>query len=104
MVWHDAARVFRRVLRRFGEKLAVWTVVEVDYLLLMAAQRADITHAKHSVPADVMLHLETETLNAGNVPFRISRDHSICAERDSSGGLANRGEVAEAECRIVKQR
>src|SRR5215471_3957920 len=59
-----AAREFRRVLRGRGEELAVRTVVEVEQLLLMAAQRADITHAQDGVPADVVLRLQAETLNA----------------------------------------
>src|SRR5215475_3995373 len=49
---------FRRILRGRGEELAVRTVIEVEQLLLMATQRADITHAQDSVPADVVLYLQ----------------------------------------------
>src|SRR5882672_11405211 len=57
---HDAIRVFRRVLRGGGEELAVWAVVEVEQLLLMAAQRAYITHTQDGIPTYIVLHLETE--------------------------------------------
>src|SRR5215475_11342265 len=88
-----SAQEFRRVLRSRGEEFAVRTVVEVEQLLLMAAQRADITHAQDGVPADVVLRLETETLNTGDMSLRIGGDHTGDAESQTlPGALANRGE------------
>src|SRR5262249_50559809 len=93
---------FRRVLRSRGEEFAVRTVVKIEQLLLVAAQRADITHAEHGVPADVMLHLETETLNTGDVSLRISGYYARGPERDFP--RADGGEVTEVDGRILKQR
>src|SRR5262245_28988043 len=71
----------------------------------MPAQRADITHAQDGVPADVMLYLETETLDVGDVSLRIGGGHIGDAESDTlPGALANCGEVAEVEGGIEKQR
>src|SRR2546428_9586283 len=101
---HRAIRVFRRVLRGSGEEFAVRTVVEVEQLLLVARERAHITHANHGVPADVVLNLETETLNAGDLSFLISGDHIADAESDLPGALANRGEGTEVELWVEEQR
>src|SRR5262245_12580308 len=95
---------FRRVLRGRGKEFAVRTEVEVEQLLLMVRERADVTHAHDGVPADVMLHLETETLNTGNVSLRIGGDHIADAERDWPGVRANPGEVVEVNLWVDEQR
>src|SRR5262249_4542866 len=95
---------FCGVLRGRGEEFAVRTVVEVEQLLLMAAQRADVTHAQDGVPSDVVLHLETETLNTGNMSLRIGGDNLGAVERDWPGALANLRQVAEVDLWVEEQR
>src|SRR5262249_36372680 len=86
----------RRVLRGRVKEFAIRTVVEVEQLLLVARERADITHAQYRVPADVVLDLETETLSAGDVSFRIGVDHAVAARPLLPPGvLAARGDVAD---------
>src|SRR5262245_61897118 len=82
---HDAVRVERRVLRRLREEEAIGNGIDVNVLRQMARQRADVANADHRVKAQILLHLEAETLHVRYKAFTISAANARRAERDGAG-------------------
>src|ERR1022692_599663 len=62
---NHAVGVLRGVLRTGLEGGPVWNGVQVDYLLQIAAQRADIRHVYYDSEAHVSLNAQVEAVSGG---------------------------------------
>ena len=104
LIRHHAIGIEGRILGRPREERAVRDRVDVEVLRQVAREGSDIAHAQHRPIADILLELEAEAVDIGNVALPVGATHIGRAERQLPGALPHRRQVPEVEGRVDKGR